>query len=59
MISSELTVEVINDRLNDYNESHAVMSLVLFKDAIEHVLRIARGITTPGAHAACRSGRVR
>jgi dynein heavy chain len=50
MISPQLTVKVINDRLNDYNESHAVMNLVLFKDAIEHVLRIARGITSPGGH---------
>jgi dynein heavy chain len=43
-------VKVISDRLNDYNESHAVMSLVLFKDAIEHLLRIARDITAPGGH---------
>jgi hypothetical protein len=48
MISSQLTVKVINDHLNDYNESHAVMSLILFKDVMEHVSGIARGITTPG-----------
>jgi dynein heavy chain len=50
MISSQLPVKVINNHLNDYNESHAVMSLVVFKDAIEHVLRIVRGITAPGSH---------
>jgi dynein heavy chain len=50
MISVQLTNKVINDKLNEYNESHAVMNLVLFKDAIEHVLRIARGITSPSGH---------
>jgi hypothetical protein len=35
MISSQLTVKVINDHLNDYNESHAVMSLVLFRNAMD------------------------
>jgi dynein heavy chain len=50
MISSQLTVKITKDYLNDYNESHAVMSLVMFKDAIEQVLRIAGGITAPGGH---------
>ncbi|KAK8861127.1 hypothetical protein M9Y10_012822 [Tritrichomonas musculus] len=50
MVSLELTNKVINDKLNEYNESHPVMNLVLFKDAIEHVLRIARGITMPQGH---------
>jgi hypothetical protein len=34
MISLQLTVKVINDHLNDHNESHVVMSLVLFKDML-------------------------
>ena len=50
MVSQELTNKVINDKLVEYNETHPVMNLVLFKDAIEHVLRIARGITMPGGH---------
>jgi dynein heavy chain len=50
MVSVQLTNKVINDKLNEYNESHAVMNLVLFKDAVEHVLRIARGITAPNGH---------
>jgi dynein heavy chain len=43
-------LKIINDHLNDYNESHAVMSLVALKDSIEHVLRITRGIRAPGGH---------
>ena len=50
MISFQLCNKVINDQLNDYNENHPVMNLVLFKDAIEHVLRISRGITAPHGH---------
>ena len=50
MASFELVTKVINDQLTDYNESHPVMNLVLFKDAIEHVLRISRGITAPNGH---------
>jgi hypothetical protein len=48
MISSQLTVKVVNDHLKNSNESYAVMSLILFKDAIEYALRIAPGITAPG-----------
>ncbi|KAH0788142.1 Dynein heavy chain family protein [Histomonas meleagridis] len=47
MISNELTTKVINEKLVEYNENHPVMNLVLFKDAIEHILRISRGITSP------------
>ena len=50
MVTQELTTKVINEKLNEYNDSHPVMNLVLFKDAIDHVLRIARGITMPNGH---------
>ncbi|OHS95209.1 Dynein heavy chain family protein [Tritrichomonas foetus] len=50
MVSFEMCTKVINDQLVDYNESHTIMNLVLFKDAIEHVLRISRGITAPNGH---------
>jgi dynein heavy chain len=50
MVTHELVTRVIIDQLSSYNENHAVMNLVLFKDAIEHVLRISRGITAPNGH---------
>lgn len=50
MISLDMTNKVINDKLNEYNENNAVMNLVLFKDAIDHVVRISRGITNPNGH---------
>ena len=50
MYSHEITSKVIRDKLAEYNESNAVMNLVLFKDAIDHVLRISRGITSPSGH---------
>ena len=50
VVSMDQTVKVINDKLNEYNETHPVMNLVLFKDAIEHVIRISRGITNPNGH---------
>ena len=37
--------------LNEYNETNAVMDLVLFEDAMKHVCRIARIILNPGGHA--------
>jgi dynein heavy chain len=49
-VSWEITTKVLNDKLADYNDSHTVMNLVLFKDAIEHIVRISRGITAPTGH---------
>jgi dynein heavy chain len=49
-VSWDITTRVIDDKLGDYNESHTVMNLVLFKDAIEHVVRFSRGITAPKYH---------
>lgn len=37
--------------LDDYNESHAVMNLVLFDDAVLHVARIIRIVKQTGGHA--------
>jgi len=33
--------------LNEYNETNAVMDLVLFEDAMKHVCRISRIISSP------------
>ena len=37
--------------LDTYNESHAIMNLVLFEQAIRHITRIARIIMFPGGNA--------
>ncbi len=39
--------KVLEDKLNEYNETNAVMELVLFQQALEHVTRIARIIDQP------------
>ncbi|KAI3429649.1 hypothetical protein D9Q98_005734 [Chlorella vulgaris] len=41
----------LNEGLGEYNETNAVMDLVLFDDAIKHVCRISRIISNPGGHA--------
>jgi dynein heavy chain len=41
----------LDDSLIAYNESYAIMDLVLFDNAMEHVTRIARIIQTPGGNA--------
>lgn len=33
--------------LNEYNETNAVMDLVLFEDAMKHVCRITRILSNP------------
>ncbi len=42
---------VLNDKLDEYNESNAEMNLVLFEQAIEHITRIARIIDLPAGNA--------
>ena len=42
---------VLENALEQYNESNAVMDLVLFEDAMRHVSRISRIIESPGGHA--------
>jgi dynein heavy chain len=38
-------------RLAEYNETNSIMDLVLFKQAMEHVCRISRIISSPGGNA--------
>jgi dynein heavy chain len=35
----------------EYNETNAVMDLVLFEDAMKHVCRISRIVSNPSGHA--------
>lgn len=39
--------KILEDKLAEYNETNAVMDLVLFQQAMEHVTRIARIIDLP------------
>ncbi len=38
-------------QLDEYNEAHATMELVLFEQAMRHVCRITRILMSPGGHA--------
>eukprot|EP00762_Andalucia_godoyi_P002900 ANDGO_04168.mRNA.1 Dynein beta chain len=49
--SFQSLAKTLNDALNDYNETNAVMNLVLFEDAMSHVCRISRIIENPAGHA--------
>jgi dynein heavy chain len=42
---------VLNDALNEYNETNAAMPLVLFTDAMKHICRVTRVINNPSGHA--------
>jgi len=42
--------QVLETKLNEYNESNAMMDLVLFEQAILHVTRISRVIQNPGGN---------
>lgn len=42
---------ILTEALMEYNETNAVMKLVLFEDAMKHVARIARICSSPGGHA--------
>jgi dynein heavy chain len=42
---------IVEDRLKEYNESNAVMNLVMFDQAVEHVCRITRVIDQPRGNA--------
>ncbi|KAK9817742.1 hypothetical protein WJX72_001478 [[Myrmecia] bisecta] len=39
------------EALDEYNETNAVMDLVLFEDAMKHVCRISRIVSSPSGHA--------
>ena len=43
--------KVLDDKLAEYNESNAVMELVLFQQAMEHICRITRIISLPRGNA--------
>lgn len=43
--------KILDNALEEYNESNAVMDLVLFEDALNHVCRITRIINNPSGHA--------
>ncbi len=43
--------KTLEDKLREYNESNAVMELVLFQQAMEHITRIARIIDLPRGNA--------
>lgn len=43
--------DVLDAKLEEYNESNTIMELVLFRDAIAHVCRIARIIAKPRGNA--------
>jgi dynein heavy chain len=42
---------VLEGALEQYNESNAVMDLVLFEDAMKHIARISRIVLNEGGHA--------
>ena len=43
--------KILVDALENYNEVNAAMNLVLFEDAIQHVLRINRILESPRGNA--------
>ncbi|VDL18993.1 unnamed protein product [Hymenolepis diminuta] len=43
--------KLLNDALENYNEMNATMNLVLFEDAIQHILRIDRILESPRGNA--------
>ena len=43
--------KILEDTLEEYNETNATMNLVLFEDAMKHICRISRIISNPGGHA--------
>lgn len=49
--SYEVLKKALDDKLKEYNETNAVMDLVLFQQAMEHITRIARIIDLPRGNA--------
>ncbi|KAF5395439.1 hypothetical protein PHET_10739 [Paragonimus heterotremus] len=49
--SMEQVTKVVVDALNAYNDTFAVMNLVLFSDAVAHVMRICRILEMPRGSA--------
>ena len=51
MDSIEQLKKVVDGKLAEYNEANAMMDLVLFEAASEHITRISRIISQPGGNA--------
>lgn len=51
MSSYQHLYKTLTEALLEYNETFAVMDLVLFEDAMKHVARISRIISNPSGHA--------
>ena len=49
--NAEALKKVVDNKLYDYNEVNAMMDLVLFQQAAEHITRISRIIVNPGGNA--------
>ncbi|RYG70338.1 hypothetical protein EON64_00425, partial [archaeon] len=49
--SMEHLKKVVDNKLAEYNESNAMMDLVLFEQAAEHIARISRIISNPSGNA--------
>jgi dynein heavy chain len=49
--SLEKLKNVLDAKLHEYNDSNAVMDLVLFNQALEHVCRVGRILMNPGGNA--------
>lgn len=49
--SIEQLKKVVDSKLVEYNESNAMMDLVLFEQAAEHITRISRIISNPSGNA--------
>ncbi|KAF5834390.1 hypothetical protein DUNSADRAFT_8976 [Dunaliella salina] len=49
--SYDVLKKALDDKLREYNESNAVMNLVLFQQAMEHITRVARIIDLPRGNA--------
>ena len=49
--STEHLKKVVDDKLFEYNENNAMMDLVLFEQAAEHITRISRIISNPSGNA--------
>ena len=49
--SFEVLNTILIGGLSEYNETNAVMNLVLFVDAMKHICRVTRTINSPSGHA--------
>lgn len=49
--NSDVLSQRLHEALREYNDTNAVMDLVLFSDAMKHVCKISRIISNDGGHA--------